>query len=235
MATVYSGDPDSGNRQEWFCGNSFAYATCGCDAKGLIGMVDFIRGDVRTELHTKQAVNAAAHACDQFEIDCVKDAPLLFGSDLAQETAGIDRVFPRDRDSERSGAEAAQPNISQSRVANLVTSAAAEGDPVLQTSASRPLVSITHDQLDVSIKMVSGGNGECKANMEIHVPICMNVQAFDLQISNAGVSLADGSGKLVLRESWPEAVDAARGSAIFSVKRRSLIISAPLLCAGLPA
>jgi len=235
MATVYSGDPDSGNEREWFCGNSFAYATCGCDAKGLIGMADVIQGNVTAELYTKKVVYAAAHSSAQFEVDCVKDTPLLFGPDLAQETAGIDEALPLDHDLRQSGAEAAQPNISQSGMDHLVAASAAEYESVPQTGASRPLPSIAHDQLDVSINVMNGANGECSANMEIRVPSCMKVRALDLQISNDGVLLANGPGNLVLRENWPKAVDATRGSATFSSKRRSLIISAPLLCTGQPA
>lgn len=237
MATVYSGEPDGEGAKEWFCGNAFAYATCGC-GETAHNSADHNINDTATRRQMLAEVLAKAPLVgNSVEVDGSVTPRLLYGMEdegdypsVLQGVAATSATSVMDSTSKMFGkgcvgeqtADAGVPADRHSRsimsgIGMVVHAASAEAHVTLKTMRSAPDTSVSYTLDD----------GHRWVRFEIHLPGVSNIDHANLQISDARILLKDVGG-FALEEDWPEHVEAVRARAFFSVRKGRLVIQAPV-------
>jgi len=220
MATVFSGEAGGDGANEWFCGNSFVYATCGCDADARL-CSELDTRDETARQRMAAAVQARSRAFGESGVEVLAGQPPLLRP-VALNANETRQSGNTDQHSAFSLADAPQ----QAREGGELASSAVAENPRQDGNAENSTMPVA--AANASVTCFVGDDGCRWARLEVDLPSVARIDEVDLQISDTCVSLSGPRGYKLL-EAWPEHVDAERASAAFSTRRHRIVVKAPVI------
>ncbi|CAE8588026.1 unnamed protein product [Polarella glacialis] len=250
MATTYSGEGGEGS-QEWFSGNSFVYATCGCEpsARHPAASADVSADSVAARSSMAKAVFSKVGVVDgsvssgipSLEV-CAGTPPMLRPQRPKQEREGKgDAGYPK-----AATTSATRPAEAPSASASSMKTMPTEREPTTSPKTSTPPLSTEcgpgvsgkSDGIDVHltkpsskpaviIRSEEAEDGSRFWRFEVSLPGIAAVDDLDLQISDTAVALSTAEG-VRMYEPWPELVNSSQAAASFSSKKGRLVIKVPM-------
>lgn len=249
MATVYTGDAGAkgagkGKQDEWFCGNSYVYATLGGEPR-----------TVKDQEKCERDVKIAAARTDEVEVTMTEPPALLSTAQDAAATAGGPAAVPPA--SRPAVASASAPAAAPAAPAEVMASpgpapsaapAAAppqervhspavaatplfgqQEGPAPAPEAKAPQAAMAARAPEVlPEKLSTGEDGIQWVRLEVLLPGVQGIEDADLQISDECLSLEGLPGFAPLQRAWPRAADSTQAVASFSAKRERLVVKVPL-------